>query len=65
VILCVKDFRDYSYAEITEIRRDRIYEATIDVKNFFKHTLVLTPAAPINSFSCSLLFDMKLSCKHR
>ena len=42
----------------------RIYEVTIDVKNFFKHTFVLTPAAPLNWFSCPLLFDMKLSGKN-
>jgi hypothetical protein len=36
----------------------------MDVKNFFKHTFVLTPAAPINWFSCPLFFDMKLSCKN-
>jgi hypothetical protein len=35
-------------AEIVEIRRDRVYEATINVKNFFRHTFVLTPAAPMN-----------------
>src|SRR5215216_3496412 len=50
-------------AEIAEGRRDRIYEATMDVKNFFRHTFVLTPAASMNWFSCPLLFDMKLSCK--
>jgi hypothetical protein len=44
--------------------RGHIYEATIDVKNFFKHTFVLTPAAPMNWFTCPLLFDMKLSCKN-
>jgi hypothetical protein len=51
-------------AEDAEVRRDRIYEATIDVKNFFRHTFVLTPAAPMNWFTCRLLFDMKLSSKN-
>src|SRR5688500_13853105 len=48
-------------------RRDcgvRIYEATIDVKHFLKHTFVLTRAAPKSWFSYPLFFDMKLSCKN-
>jgi hypothetical protein len=49
----------------TQRYAEDIYEATDRCQELFKYTFVLTPAAPMNWFSCPVLFDVKLSCEHR